>query len=116
MSLLFQKKQGDWADYIRGATIKLTEKYKLKYGVAGILEGALPIGGLSSSAAVIIVILSALCRMNDIHLGEWEFIMIAKAAEKQYVGVNCGKLDHSCEVLCKKNKVLYLDAKVTVLN
>ena len=48
-------KQGDWADHLRGVTIKLAEKYKLKYGVAGVLEGSLPIGGLSSSAAVIIV-------------------------------------------------------------
>ncbi len=104
-------KQGDWADHLRGATIKLEEKYRLQYGVAGVFEGTLPIGGLSSSAAVIIVYLSALCAVNDIHLGEWELIMMAKAAENEYVGVNCGKLDQSCEVLCKKDQLLYLDTK-----
>ena len=35
--------------------------------------------------------------------------MMAKAAENKYVGVNCGKLDQSCEVLCKKDQLLYLD-------
>lgn len=104
-------KENDWADHLRGATLKLNEKYKLRYGVAGVLEGSLPIGGLSSSAAVIIVFLSALCKVNDIHLGAWELIMIAKAAENQYVGVNCGKLDQSCEILCKKNQMLYLDTR-----
>lgn len=104
-------KEGDWADHLRGATLKLNEKHKLRFGVAGVLEGSLPIGGLSSSAAVIIVFLSALCKVNDIHLSEWELIMMAKAAENQYVGVNCGKLDQSCEVLCKKNQLLYLDTR-----
>lgn len=111
ISSIPETKQGDWADHLRGATLKLSEKYKLKFGVAGVFEGSLPIGGLSSSAAVIIVFLSALCKVNDIHLGDWELIMMAKAAENQYVGVNCGKLDQSCEVLCRKNQLLYLDCK-----
>mgnify|MGYP002619127677 CR=1 FL=1 len=38
-------------------------------------------------------------------------ILTAKAAENQYVGVSCGKLDQSCEVLSKKNHLLYLDTK-----
>ena len=49
--------------------------------------------------------------MNDIKLGDWELIMMAKAAENEYVGVNCGKLDQSCEVLCRKDQLLYLDCK-----
>lgn len=106
-----ETRQGDWADHLRGAALKLGEKYKLRYGVAGVLEGSLPIGGLSSSAAVIIVFLSALCKVNDIHLGDWELIMMAKAAENEYVGVNCGKLDQSCEVLCRKDQLLYLDTQ-----
>lgn len=104
-------KQNDWADHLRGAALMLGQSYKLRYGVAGVLEGSLPIGGLSSSAAVIIVFLSALCKVNDIRLGQWELIMMAKAAENQYVGVNCGKLDQSCEVLCRRNELLYLDTK-----
>ena len=49
--------------------------------------------------------------MNDIHLEPMELILTAKAAENQYVGVSCGKLDQSCEVLSKKNHLLYLDTK-----
>lgn len=111
VSSIPEVKQNDWADHLRGAALVLGRKNKLKYGVAGVLEGGLPIGGLSSSAAVIIVFLSALCKVNDIHLGAWELIMTAQAAENQYVGVNCGKLDQSCEVLCKKDNLLYLDTK-----
>ncbi|MBE5740760.1 MAG: GHMP kinase, partial [Clostridiales bacterium] len=86
-------------------------KHPLKIGLCGVIEGTLPIGGLSSSAAVTIAFLSALCKVNDIHLTELEMILTAQAAENRYVGVSCGKLDQSCEVFSKKDKLLYLDTK-----
>ena len=104
-------KQDDWADYLRGATIALAQKYRLKYGLAGVIEGSLPIGGLSSSAAVIISFLTALCKVNDITLTPQEMIQTALWAENQYVGVSCGKLDQSCEVLSRRNHLLYMDTK-----
>lgn len=87
------------------------EKYRLKVGLSGIIEGSLPIGSLSSSAAVIICFLSALCQVNVIHLDPMEMILAAKAAENRHVGVSCGKLDQSCEVLLRKDHLLYLDTK-----
>ena len=104
-----EEKVGDWADHMRGAAKMLLEKYPLRYGISAVIEGTLPIGGLSSSAAVIIAFMSALARVNRIALDPWETIMMAKAAENKYVGVNCGKLDQSCEVLCQKDQLLYLD-------
>lgn len=106
-----QEKVGDWADHLRGATLMLSEKYTLSVGMSAVIEGELPIGGLSSSAAVIIAFLVALCRVNHIQLEPMELILMAKAAENKYVGVNCGKLDQSCEVLCRENRLLYLDTR-----
>ena len=105
------KPEHDWADYLRGATWALGKRYPLTKGVCGVIEGSLPIGGLSSSASVIITFLSALCKVNDIKLSEHEMIMTALDAENNYVGVSCGKLDQSCEVYSKKNHLLYLDTK-----
>ncbi len=102
-------KENDWADYLRGATIELARRFPLTVGLCGVIEGTLPIGGLSSSAAVIISFLSALCKVNNIHPSQAEIINIALAAENKYVGVSCGKLDQSCEVYSKKNHLLYLD-------
>lgn len=104
-------KCNDWADYLRGASLSLSKKYKLKVGLCGVIEGTMPIGGLSSSAAVIIAFLSALCKVNGIHLSQQELIDTAFDAEKNYVGVNVGKLDQSCEALSKKDHLLYLDTK-----
>ena len=102
-------KEDDWADHLRGATIALYKRYPLRRGLCAVLDGELPIGGLSSSAAVIITFLSALCKMNGIVLSPSELIAIAKEAENKYVGVSCGKLDQSCEVYCKKDHLLYMD-------
>ena len=106
-----EEKENDWADYLRGAALMLSQKYPLKVGLAGVIEGSLPIGGLSSSAAVIISFLYALCKVNDIVLTQQELILTALAAENKYVGVSCGKLDQSCEVLSKKDHLLYLDTR-----
>lgn len=103
------QKQNDWADYLRGATLCLAKHHKLNVGICGVIEGTLPIGGLSSSAAVIISFLKALCKVNDIKLSQQEIIDIAFDAELNYVGVSVGKLDQSCEVLSKKDHLLYLD-------
>ncbi len=104
-------KENDWADHLRGATIALHKRYPLRRGLCAVLDGELPIGGLSSSAAVIITYLSALCKMNGIELTPQELILISKEAENKYVGVACGKLDQSCEVYCKKDHLLYLDTQ-----
>lgn len=102
-------KENDWADHLRGATIALNKRHPLNVGLSAVIEGQLPIGGLSSSAAVIITFLSALCAVNEIKLSESEMIQIALEAENKYVGVSCGKLDQSCEVYCKKDHLLYMD-------
>ena len=104
-------KQNDWADYLRGVTIALAQRYTLSTGLCGVIEGTLPIGGLSSSAAVCLVYLSALCKVNGIKLSALEMITIAMASENNYVGVSSGKLDQSCEMYSKKDHLLYLDTK-----
>lgn len=100
-----------WGDFARGAAIALGRKYKLKHGINGVVEGNLPVGGLSSSAAVIITYIHAFCIANHIHITKPEIISTAIWAEHNYIGVRVGKLDQSCEVYCKKNSLLYLDTR-----
>lgn len=111
ISSVDERKCGDWADYLRGVTLELQQKHTLSVGLCGVIEGTLPIGGLSSSAAVSIVYLTALCRVNGIKLSPLEAIMMSMRSENNYVGVNSGKLDQSCEVYSKKDHLLYLDTK-----
>lgn len=103
--------QKDWADYLRGATWALDQKYHLERGIYAVIQGTLPIGGLSSSAAVIIAFLAALCRANELCISKRELIDLALEAEHDYVGVNVGKLDQSCEIYSQKDHLLFLDTR-----
>ncbi len=102
-------RQFDWCDHLRGATKMLGKRYELKTGIRGVIYGSLPIGGLSSSAAVIICFLSALVHANGLKITKREMIDIALETENEYLGISVGKLDQSCEVLCEKDNLLYLD-------
>lgn len=104
-----ETKQDDWADYLRGATLFLSQMFPIGKGISGVIEGSLPIGGLSSSAAVVLVFLKALCDVNGIRLTPAEMISLSVRVENQYVGVSSGKLDQSCEVYAKKDHLLHLD-------
>ena len=103
------QRQGDWADYLRGATIELARRYPLRLGISGVIQGTLPIGGLSSSAAVTLSFLVALCRINNVSPTTKELIQMAVSTENNYVGVSSGKLDQSCELFSRKDHLLYLD-------
>ena len=104
------EKQNDWADYVRGGVKALQKNgYNLKYGINAYMYGELPIGGLSSSAASIISFLIAIAKANGFELTNQELIDFAYQAETEFVGMSIGKLDQSCEVLSKKDKLLVLD-------
>lgn len=102
-------KEDDWADYLRGATIALNSRYSLRVGVCAVIDGELPIGGLSSSAAVLITFISVLAELNNIRLSLTELVAIAREAENKYVGSAGGKLNYSCELYCRRDQLLYYD-------
>jgi galactokinase len=101
----------NWGQYVQAAIYGLSKNQELTFGIQGLISGSLPVGGLSSSAAVLLCYIMALADVNNIKLSEDELIDIAYKAEKEYIGLNLGKLDHSCEILCKKDHLLYLDTK-----
>ena len=104
-------KSENWGRYVQAAVYALTKRYELNTGIQGLIKGSLPVGGLSSSAAVLLCYILALSDVNEIEITEEELIQYAFEAEHEYIGLNLGKLDQSCEVLCKKDHLLYLDTK-----
>lgn len=102
-------KQHNWGDYARGAKYALRKRFNLKYGIEGIIQGSLPVGGLSSSAAVLIAYVMALAKANGIELEPFEIVKTASEAEREYIGLSNGLLDQACIVLGKKDGLLFLD-------
>lgn len=105
------EKETNWGDYLKGAVVSLKKYYSIKKGIEGYVKGDLPIGGLSSSAAVIITYITTISKVNNIQLEKSEVIKLALWVEREFIGVKVGKLDQSCEVLCKKDNLLYLDTQ-----
>lgn len=105
------ERESMWGDFAKSAVYALKKRYKLTNGFDGVIEGTLPIGGLSSSASVILTYINALCKVNGILLTRPDLINFAILAEREFIGVNVGKLDQSCEVYCKKDSLMYLDTQ-----
>ena len=104
-----QVRERHWGDYARGAKYALRKRFELKRGIEGVIQGSLPVGGLSSSAAVLIAYVMAFAKANDITLQPFEVVKIASEAEREYIGLNNGLLDQACIALSKRNQLLFLD-------
>ena len=73
------EKKNDWADYIRGVIVVLQHhKFDLRKGISAYIYGEIPTGGLSSSAAVIISFMNAICKANGYELTDEEIINACK--------------------------------------
>ena len=90
-----QVKEKHWGDYARGAKYALRKRFELSHGIEGVIQGSLPVGGLSSSAAVLIAYVMAFAKANDITLQPFEVVKIASEAEREYIGLNNGLLDQA---------------------
>jgi galactokinase len=102
---------GDWGNYIRGAVVALQQKYDLQYGIYGVVHGDMPIGGLSSSAAVGVAYLLALEQANSLEVPPVENIRLDQYIENVYLGLNNGILDQSIILLSDKKYLTYLDCQ-----
>lgn len=107
------EKQGNWGDYLRGAVWAMQADHRLKRGIKGLVQGSMPVGGVSSSAALLCGFVMAIAKVNGIELTQLQVIEYASRAEREYVGLRNGILDQACVVLCESDKLLYLDTNTS---
>jgi len=100
---------GFWGSYIRGAVLALQQDHVLKKGINAYVSGKLPIGGLSSSAAVTTAYLMALCDVNDIEVSKMDLIQYSHWVENQFIGIKNGILDQSANILSMDNQLMVMD-------
>ena len=104
-----EMREKHWGDYVRGAKYGQKKRFDLAYGIEGVIKGSLPVGGLSSSAAVLVAYVMAMAKANGITLTPFEIVQIASEAEREYIGLNNGILDQACIALGRKEGLLFLD-------
>ena len=102
---------GDWGNYVRGAVLALEQKYPLHVGLDALVEGRMPIGGLSSSAAVGVAYLLALEAANGLNLSPEENVELDRAIENGYLGLKNGILDQSIILLSDRDHLTFLDCQ-----
>lgn len=100
---------GFWGNYIRGAALSLQEDHILKHGFNAIISGKLPIGGLSSSAAVTTAYLMALCDVNHIEVPKMDLVQYSHWVETKYIGLKNGILDQASNILSEDNHLMIMD-------
>lgn len=108
--------QGDWGNYLRGAVLALRGVHLLTQGIVGVLDSDMPIGGLSSSAAVTIAYLLALESANGLAITPEENIKLVTRTEHDYVGLNNGILDQTSILFSQRNHLTHIDCQAVQID
>ena len=102
-------RQGDWGNYIRGAVLALQRENTLQRGMVGLIDSEMPVGGLSSSAAVTIAYLLALEAVNEIELAPHDNIALVSRTEQGYIGLRNGILDQTSILFSRPGSLTRID-------
>ena len=104
--------QRKWSNYQRGiAKVLLDAGYKIG-GMDVLIFGEVPEGaGLSSSASIEIATLLSFKELYDLEIKPLEMITLARKAENEFVGVQCGIMDQFASLLSREGKALFIDCR-----
>jgi len=101
-----------WVNYIRGVLWVLKEEGFELQGINGLVWGDVPLeAGLSSSAALEVSVVHGLNILFQLDIGPMELVRIARRAENEFVGVQCGIMDQFVSVFGQESKALFLDCE-----
>jgi galactokinase len=112
LDALAPQSDDDWTAYPAGVVWALREA---GHGVTGAdvhLSSTVPTGaGLSSSAALEVVIALALRDLYDLGLPGWKLARLCQRAENVYVGAPTGIMDQTASACCEQGHALFLDTR-----
>ncbi len=101
-----------WADYPAGVASILREEYGITAGGMLCIHGDIPMGaGLSSSAALAVACTSAFRQLHRLSFDDRELITIARRAEVEFAGVECGIMDQFIAAMGREGCALFLDCR-----
>ncbi|MBY8100141.1 galactokinase [Vibrio fluvialis] len=101
-----------WANYIRGVVKFLLERGYALGGADIAVSGNVPQGaGLSSSAALEVVIGQTFKELFALDISQAEVALNGQKAENQFVGCNCGIMDQLISAEGRENHALLIDCR-----
>ncbi|MFR9790750.1 galactokinase [Streptomyces sp. MB22_4] len=101
-----------WTAYPAGVVWALREAGHAITGADVHLASTVPTGaGLSSSAALEVVIALAFDDLYDLGLARWQLARLCQRAENVYVGAPTGIMDQTASACCAPGHALFLDTR-----
>ncbi|MGW7236901.1 galactokinase [Streptomyces sp. NPDC054804] len=102
----------EWTAYPAGVVWALREAGHPVTGADVHLASTVPTGaGLSSSAALEVVIALALNDLHGLGLARWQLARLCQRAENVYVGAPTGIMDQTASACCEHGHALFLDTR-----
>jgi galactokinase len=102
----------DWTAYPAGVVWALREAGHPVTGADVHLASTVPAGaGLSSSAALEVVVALALNDLYELGLQRWQLARLCQRAENVYVGAPTGIMDQTASACCEAGHALFLDTR-----
>ena len=105
------EKKYSWANYVFGCFYILrVNGYKIDKGLNIYINSEIPVGsGLSSSAALLDLIIFAINDINNLGIDRENIAKLAQKVENQYCNLKCGIMDQAIIALGKEKQCLLLD-------
>ncbi|WP_329338171.1 galactokinase [Streptomyces sp. NBC_00663] len=101
-----------WTAYPAGVVWALREAGHAVTGADIHLTSTVPSGaGLSSSAALEVVVALALNDLYELGLQRWQLARLCQRAENVYVGAPTGIMDQTASACCEEGHALFLDTR-----
>lgn len=102
-----------WANYVFGVfSILLDEGYTIPHGLNILIDSEIPLGsGLSSSAALLDLIVYLTSETFSLGISLKEVAKLAQRVENDYLGLKSGIMDEAAIALGKKNHCLLLNCQ-----
>ena len=101
-----------WSNYLRGVADQLIKNGFTIGGGDFLISGDVPVGaGLSSSAAYEVAAGAAFREMYELTIDNVQLALLAQAAERQFVGVQCGIMDQFVSANARVSTALFLDCR-----
>jgi galactokinase len=102
--------EGGFGRFVAAVAAELAEVGRAPVGLTGRLSSDLPQGaGLSSSAALEVVVATALCAAAELELEPLELAALCRRAEYRAVGVPSGIMDQAASILGRAGHAILLD-------
>jgi galactokinase len=99
-----------WSSYVRGVLAIIARQQEQLGGLDLVYHGDVPIGaGLSSSAAVEVVVATAVRDLFDLPITDLALAQICQQAEHEFAGTQCGLMDQLISVAGREGHALLID-------